>query len=58
MEAAASGQDMVCPQSDCNAVVYAEAGYVWWNLADVASAPLPAPVKKLLAQLAEPNLFA
>lgn len=36
----------------------AEAGYVWWNLADIEKAPLPAPVKKLLAQLATPNLFA
>jgi A/G-specific adenine glycosylase len=36
----------------------AEAGYVWWNLADIENAPLPAPVKKLLSQLAEPNLFA
>jgi A/G-specific adenine glycosylase len=35
-----------------------EAGFVWWELADIANAPLPAPVKKLLAQLAEPNLFA
>ncbi|HEU4376312.1 MAG TPA: NUDIX domain-containing protein, partial [Telluria sp.] len=35
----------------------AEGGYVWWNLADIASAPLPAPVKKLLAQLAAPTLF-
>jgi A/G-specific adenine glycosylase len=35
-----------------------EAGYVWWDLADIGNAPLPAPVKKLLTQLAEPTLFA
>ncbi|MDB5907090.1 MAG: A/G-specific adenine glycosylase [Massilia sp.] len=34
-----------------------ETGYVWWDLADIANAPLPAPVKRLLAQLAQPNLF-
>jgi A/G-specific adenine glycosylase len=33
-------------------------GYVWWSLADIANAPLPAPVKKLLTQLVEPTLFA
>jgi A/G-specific adenine glycosylase len=26
--------------------------YVWWDLADIGAAPLPAPVKKLLAQKA------
>ncbi len=35
-----------------------EPRYVWWNLADIAKAPLPAPVKKLLTQLAQPTLFA
>jgi A/G-specific adenine glycosylase len=35
-----------------------EAGYVWWDLADIGQAPLPAPVKKLLLQLAAPTLFA
>ena len=34
-----------------------EPGYVWWNLADIEKAPLPAPVKKLLSQLAQPTLF-
>ena len=28
------------------------AGYVWWDLDKIAEAPLPAPVKKLLGQLA------
>jgi A/G-specific adenine glycosylase len=32
-------------------------GVVWWDLADIANAPLPAPVKKLLTQLATPTLF-
>ena len=32
--------------------------HLWWPLADVERAPLPAPVKKLLTQLARPNLFA
>ena len=32
-------------------------GYVWWDLAQIDKAPLPAPVKKLLAQLAAPTLF-
>ena len=32
-------------------------GYLWWTLADIGSAPLPAPVKKLLLDLAEPSLF-
>lgn len=37
----------------------AEAGtqYVWWNLAGIDNAPLPAPVKKLLLQLSAPTLF-
>jgi A/G-specific adenine glycosylase len=35
----------------------AEAGYVWWDLANIEQAPLPAPVKKLLLQLAAPDLF-
>ncbi len=34
------------------------AGHVWWNLADIARAPLPAPVKKLLLELAAPSLFS
>lgn len=29
----------------------------WWDLKDIASAPLPAPVKKLLTDLAAPSLF-
>lgn len=36
----------------------AQPGYVWWDLANIEQAPLPAPVKKLLAQLAQPTLFA
>jgi A/G-specific adenine glycosylase len=32
-------------------------GHVWWKLADIGAAPLPAPVKKLLAELAAPTLF-
>jgi A/G-specific adenine glycosylase len=35
-----------------------ENGFVWWDLAEIERAPLPAPVKKLLVQLAQPNLFA
>jgi A/G-specific adenine glycosylase len=31
--------------------------YVWWNLAGIDNAPLPAPVKKLLLQLSAPSLF-
>ncbi len=31
------------------------APYVWWDLSNIEAAPLPAPVKKLLAQ---PDLFA
>ena len=34
-----------------------DARYVWWDMARIAQAPLPAPVKKLLAQLAMPGLF-
>ncbi|MES2900128.1 MAG: A/G-specific adenine glycosylase [Pseudomonadota bacterium] len=33
------------------------AGYVWRELSEVATLPLPAPVKKLLADLAAPSLF-
>jgi A/G-specific adenine glycosylase len=33
------------------------AGHVWWDLARVGEAPLPAPVKKLLSDLARPSLF-
>jgi A/G-specific adenine glycosylase len=32
-------------------------GYVWWDLANIDAAALPAPVKKLLGQLGQPNLF-
>jgi A/G-specific adenine glycosylase len=31
--------------------------HVWWKLDQIASAPLPAPVKKLLTELAAPKLF-
>lgn len=31
---------------------------VWWDLADIDRAPLPAPVKKLLLELAAPSLFS
>jgi A/G-specific adenine glycosylase len=31
--------------------------HVWWKLDQIASAPLPAPGKKLLAELAAPKLF-
>ena len=31
--------------------------HVWWKLADIARAPLPAPVKKLLSELGRPTLF-
>jgi A/G-specific adenine glycosylase len=34
------------------------AGYVWWDLASIGTAALPAPVKKLLGQLGQPSLFA
>ncbi|GAB3412451.1 A/G-specific adenine glycosylase [Massilia agilis] len=32
-------------------------GYQWWKLSEIENAPLPAPVKKLLAELAAPKLF-
>jgi A/G-specific adenine glycosylase len=32
--------------------------YVWWDMARIEQAPLPAPVKKLLAELAKPGLFS
>ena len=32
--------------------------HAWWSLTDIERAPLPAPVKKLLAQLARPSLFS
>jgi A/G-specific adenine glycosylase len=31
--------------------------HVWWKLDQIANAPLPAPVKKLLTELAAPKLF-
>ena len=31
--------------------------HVWWKLAETANAPLPAPVKKLLAQFSSDRLF-
>jgi A/G-specific adenine glycosylase len=34
------------------------AGYVWWDMARIEEAALPAPVKKLLGQLGQPSLFA
>jgi A/G-specific adenine glycosylase len=34
------------------------AGHVWWPLATIADAPLPAPIKKLLGQLGAPSLFS
>jgi A/G-specific adenine glycosylase len=34
-----------------------DARYLWWDMARIEQAPLPAPVKKLLAQLATPGLF-
>ena len=34
-----------------------DARYAWWDMAGIEQAPLPAPVKKLLAQLAMPGLF-
>ncbi|QJD99646.1 A/G-specific adenine glycosylase [Massilia forsythiae] len=30
---------------------------LWWSLAEIDAAPLPAPIKKLLGQLARPGLF-
>ncbi|MBC7684129.1 MAG: A/G-specific adenine glycosylase [Bdellovibrionales bacterium] len=35
-----------------------QANHLWWKLADIGRAPLPAPVKKLLLDLAEPSLFS
>lgn len=32
-------------------------GFVWWKLAAIDEAALPAPVKKLLGELARPSLF-
>ena len=32
-------------------------GQVWWKLAEIDKAPLPAPVKKLLGELGRPSLF-
>lgn len=32
-------------------------GHLWWKLSAIADAPLPAPVKKLLSELASPKLF-
>ena len=34
-----------------------DARYQWWPLCEIATAPLPAPVKKLLSELANPSLF-
>jgi A/G-specific adenine glycosylase len=34
------------------------AGPAWWNQADIERAPQPAPVKKLLLDIAAPSLFA
>jgi A/G-specific adenine glycosylase len=33
------------------------AGHVWWKLSAIGDAALPAPVKKLLVELAKPGLF-
>ncbi len=35
----------------------APARHLWWQLSDIERAPLPAPVKKLLIDLARPSLF-
>ncbi|MCC2961345.1 A/G-specific adenine glycosylase [Massilia sp. IC2-278] len=35
----------------------APAGFVWWKLAAIEEAALPAPVKKLLLELGRPSLF-
>jgi A/G-specific adenine glycosylase len=35
----------------------AGADHQWWDMAKIGDAPLPAPVKKLLLDLAQPNLF-
>lgn len=31
--------------------------HLWWDMADIGKAPLPAPIKKLLVELAQPALF-
>jgi A/G-specific adenine glycosylase len=36
----------------------APAGHLWWDLSGIDRAPLPAPVKKLLSELARPTLFS
>jgi A/G-specific adenine glycosylase len=33
------------------------AGHLWWKMSAIEQSPLPAPVKKLLAELARPTLF-
>jgi len=35
----------------------ADPRYQWSDMATIGAAPLPAPVKKLLLDLAQPNLF-
>ena len=35
----------------------ADPRYQWWDMATIGAAPLPAPVKTLLLDLAQPNLF-
>ena len=35
----------------------AGSAYQWWDMDKIDAAPLPAPVKKLLLDLAQPNLF-
>ena len=32
--------------------------HVWWDLAKIGEAPLPAPIKKLLLDLGQPSLFS
>jgi A/G-specific adenine glycosylase len=32
-------------------------GHVWWKMSEIGQAALPAPVRKLLMELAEPRLF-
>ena len=34
-----------------------DARHQWWDMAQIGAAPLPAPVKKLLLDLAQPTLF-
>jgi A/G-specific adenine glycosylase len=36
----------------------APARHLWWDLSGIDRAPLPAPVKKLLSELARPTLFS